>query len=204
MDRLRMLVATHNEGKFHEIAMLLEGHGLELLSTSQFPIPEPLESGHTFSENAAIKALSAARYSQLPSIADDCGIEIDSLGGIPGVLSKRFAEDCGSWEGAMETLTSRLKGRHSMAKFCCGLAVAWPDGEYVSVTARVKGEFVAPRGIMGSGYDPCFLPEDGLLTYGEMTSSHRNRHNHRAEAFSKLSPLVDWENLRMGEKSLGC
>ena len=188
----RLIVATHNVGKLKEITGLLEGYDLEILSASEASIPEPVESGITFRENAVIKAINAATLGKLPSIADDCGMKIAALGNQPGVASRRFAEQIGSWEAAMRVLDERLQGKETKASFHCALALAWPDGSVVSVEACIEGEFVSPRGSSGAGFDPCFRPLGSQKTYGEMTPLNRNRINHRAQAFSNLTEMVDW------------
>ena len=129
------------------------------------------------------------------SIADDCGLEVVSLNNRPGLFSKRFALQKGSWQQAMYHLNKEVHGKPRTAYMCCALAMAWPDGRTVVKTHRVKGTLVMPRGSLGFGFDPCFLPSGSIQTYGEMTALHRDSINHRAGAFHNLQPCVDWSNL---------
>ena len=188
----RLVIATHNDGKLKEISALFSGLSLRLVSASDAEIPEPIETGASFIENAELKARYAAAHSGLPSLADDCGMSVSALGGEPGVYSKRFAMHAGSWEAAIQQLIHRLQGLPSTASFHCGLALAWPDGRMVSVEAAIEGRVVSPRGVFGAGFDPCFLPLSFSKTYGEMLPEQRDTINHRALAFRKLTEKVDW------------
>ena len=172
----RLLVATHNQGKLDEIAALLDGRGIEVLSAKSLNLPEPEETENTFIGNARIKAHAGAAASGLPALADDSGICVDALGGAPGVYTADWAETPTgrdfvmamnrTW-GELEALNSPLP---RLAQFCCTLVMAWPDGHDEIFEGVMPGRLVWPmRGNTGHGYDPIFQPEGSDLTFAEMT-----------------------------------
>jgi XTP/dITP diphosphohydrolase len=193
-----ILVATHNAGKLEEIAALLDPFGIEVTSAAAHGLPEPEETGTTFVENARIKAHAAAKATGLPALADDSGIEIDALGGAPGVYTADWAEtpqgrdfvlamtrahDAILRSGAAEPWTAR---------FCCTLVLAWPDGHDEVFPGVMEGRIVWPmRGEQGHGYDPVFEPSGHDQTFGEMDRWQKNRISHRADAFAKLVSIFD-------------
>jgi XTP/dITP diphosphohydrolase len=189
----RLLVATHNRGKLAEIAELLAGFPLEVVSAGELGLPEPAETEESFVGNARIKAHAAARAGGLPALADDSGIEVDALGGAPGVHTADWAEGPGGRDfvRAMtrthdELLRSGAPEPWS-ARFRCTLVLAWPDGEDEVYEGRAEGRCVWPmRGDRGHGYDPMFLPDGHDLTFGQMAPEAKNRISHRAEAFARL------------------
>ena len=188
-----LLIATHNQGKLDEIAHLLGPLGITVTSAKALDLPEPEETGTTFVENARIKAHAGARATGLPALADDSGIEIDALGGAPGVYTADWAEtpDGRDFIMAMTTthqklLETGLPGPHR-ARFCCTLVLAWPDGEDAVFPGVMEGQIVWPmRGDQGHGYDPIFQPEGYVRTFGEMDRWEKNKISHRADAFRKL------------------
>ena len=165
MAQSALLIASHNTGKVRELASLLASKRIQLLFPENVHFPEPEENGQSYEENAIIKAVSASRFTMKAAIADDCGMEISGLGNMPGHHSKRYAFEFGSWHLAMKEFYRLLGGRESVSTFHCGLALAWPTGRFVSVTATVTGVFVAPRGELGFGYDPCFLPTGSTMIF---------------------------------------
>jgi XTP/dITP diphosphohydrolase len=195
-----LVCATHNAGKAVEIAALLEGR-FTVLSAAELGLPEPEETEQTFVGNAVLKARTAAEASGKICIADDSGLEVRGLGGAPGVLSARWAEDESGRRDfgyAMRRVESELlaKGSHDRAaRFYCALAVAWPEGEHagacVVVEGHVNGALVFPgRGARGFGYDPIFLPEGGSETFGEMDAAAKHAISHRADAFARLKAIL--------------
>jgi XTP/dITP diphosphohydrolase len=189
----RLLVASHNRGKIEEIADLLAPHGVAVTSAAEFGLPEPAETGSTFAENARIKAHAAARATGLPALSDDSGIEVEALGGAPGVHTADWAETPAgrdfvmamtrTWE-ALERIAAPEPRR---AAFVCTLCLAWPDGSDALFEGRIPGRIVWPmRGDQGHGYDPIFEPEGYRLTFGEMDRWEKNRISHRARAFEKF------------------
>jgi XTP/dITP diphosphohydrolase len=193
----KLLVATHNRGKLEEIAHLLEPFGISVSSAAEHGLPEPEETGTTFVENARIKAHAAARATGLPALADDSGIEIDALGGAPGVYTADWAETPAGRDFAMamrrahDELEAVGAPHPRTARFCCTLVLAWPDGHDEVFPGTVEGRVVWPmRGEQGHGYDPVFQPDGYDITFGEMDRWEKNRISHRADAFAKLVAVL--------------
>ncbi|WP_375260292.1 RdgB/HAM1 family non-canonical purine NTP pyrophosphatase [Palleronia sp.] len=189
----RLIVATHNAGKLAEIRDLLSPYGLEITSNADHGLPEPIEDGDTFVENARIKAHAAAKATGMPALADDSGIEIDALNGAPGVHTADWAETPRGRDFVMamkrvhNALVETGAEEPWRARFCCTLVLAWPDGEDMVFPGKMEGRIVWPmRGEQGHGYDPIFLPEGYEQTFGEMDRWEKNRISHRADAFAKL------------------
>ncbi|WP_071674260.1 RdgB/HAM1 family non-canonical purine NTP pyrophosphatase [Nioella nitratireducens] len=188
-----LLVATHNQGKLEEIAHLLEPLGISVTSAKAHDLPEPEETGTTFVENARIKAHAAAKATGLPALADDSGIEIDALGGAPGVYTADWAETPSGRDFIMamnkthkELEKTGTPAPHT-ARFCCTLVLAWPDGHDEVFPGVMEGQVVWPmRGDQGHGYDPIFQPQGYQITFGEMDRWEKNKISHRADAFRKL------------------
>ena len=192
-DGKALVVATHNTGKLAEIAALLAPYGITLSSNADHGLPEPAETETSFVGNARIKAHAAAQATGLPALADDSGIEVAALGGAPGVQTADWAETgAGRDFGlAMDRLWRALEAVKApeprRARFCCTLALAWPDGHDEVFTGEMPGRIVWPmRGEQGHGYDPIFQPDGFDLTFGEMDRWHKNRISHRADACAKL------------------
>lgn len=189
----RLVIATHNKGKLEEIAALLQPYGVAVTSAGELGLPEPVETGTTFVENAWLKAHAAARATGLPALADDSGIEIDALDGAPGVYTADWAETPAGRDFAlaMRTTWDRLEAAQAAfprtARFCCTLVLAWPDGHDEVFAGVMPGQIVwPPRGDQGHGYDPIFQPIGHDITFGEMDRWEKNRISHRADAFRKL------------------
>ncbi len=194
----KLVIATHNAGKLKEISALLAPYGLDCISAGALGLPEPPETGKTFVENALIKAQAAARDSGLPALADDSGLSVAALDGMPGVYTADWAErqwfegPAGrDWYMAMGKVEGRLQAIGPDADrscwFSCVLALAWPDGESVTYEGRVDGVFTwPPRGDKGFGYDPVFVPNGQHETFAEIDPDEKHRISHRANAFAKL------------------
>ena len=197
----RVVLATHNPGKLKEMRELLAPYGVELVSASELNLPEPEENGTTFEANARIKAEAAAQASKLPAFADDSGLAVDALNGDPGIHSARWAGPSKDFSRAMRVIEEKLATAEATtpmlrkAAFISVLCVAWPDGETVCFEGRVDGTLIwPPRGTAGFGYDPMFLPDGKMKTFGEMTADekhglppHGEGLSHRARAFLKLA-----------------
>jgi XTP/dITP diphosphohydrolase len=200
-----LLIATHNRGKLVEYRQLLAGLRARLLYLLDVGISaEPAESGETYAENARIKALYYARLSGLLTLADDSGLEVDALGGEPGVRSARYAGPAASDRQRYELLLSRLKDvprEQRTARFRCAVAVARPDGQVWTVEGACEGLIgYEPRGEHGFGYDPVFIfPELGA-TMAELAPEVKNRVSHRARAAERALPLL--QALLRGETPL--
>ena len=193
-----LVIATHNAGKLREIAALLAACGVECISAGSLGLPEPAETGKTFADNALIKARAAAEAAQLPALADDSGLCVEALGGAPGVYTADWAErqwfegppgrDWYMAMGKVEGLLCEL-GPHvdRSCHFACVLALAWPDGTSAVYEGRAEGTYSwPPRGTMGFGYDPVFVPRGGTQTFAELDPEEKHRISHRADAFAKL------------------
>ena len=189
-------VATHNAGKIREILDMLAPFGIAVKSAAELRLPEPEETGTTFSENAILKARAAAQASGLVALADDSGLAVDALGGAPGVYSARWAGPAKDFSVAMRKVEDALQTAGATtpekrsAHFVAVLAVAAPDGEVETFEGRVNGTIVwPPRGENGFGYDPIFQPDGHSLTFGEMSAEEKHGTgagalSHRARAFA--------------------
>lgn len=188
-----LLIATHNAGKLEEMAQLFAPLGISVKGAAAFNLPEPEETEDSFIGNARIKAHAAARATGLPALADDSGIEVDALGGAPGVRTADWAET-GNGRDFMMAMTRthnelRAAGEDApkTARFRATLVLAWPDGHDEVFEGKVEGQLVWPiRGAEGHGYDPMFQPDGYDLTFAEMPFDEKNKISHRADAFAKL------------------
>jgi len=193
-----LVIATHNAGKLKEISALLEPYGVKCISAGSLGLPEPAETGITFVQNALLKARAAAEASGLVALADDSGLSVDALDGRPGVYTADCAErqwfegDPGrDWFMAMGKVEGMLQQKEAnvdrSSAFHCVLALAWPDGEQAIYEGTAKGTLTwPPRGTLGFGYDPVFVPEGREQTFAELDPSDKHAISHRADAFGKL------------------
>jgi len=183
----RLVIASHNPGKVEEITVLLAPFAIDAVSAVALGIAEPEETGDSFEANAALKATAAAEASGLPAIADDSGLVVPALGGGPGIYSARWAGPAKDFRVAMQRVHRELADRDRSAQFVAVLALAWPDGDLELFRGEVAGKLVwPPRGERGFGYDPIFVPEGGVATFGEIDPAQKHRISHRARAFAKL------------------
>ncbi|KAF0231676.1 MAG: dITP/XTP [Beijerinckiaceae bacterium] len=198
----RIVIATHNAGKLAEMTELLAPYGLECASAGALGLPEPVENGTMYAENAAIKALAAAKATGLPALADDSGLSIDDLDGAPGLFTADWAGSPRDFGAAMARVKHELDIRGcqpegAKARFVSALVLAWPDGETLIAEGRCYGRLTfPPRGDKGFGYDPIFVPDGESRTFGEISSEEKHglrRVNgrleglsHRARAFIRL------------------
>ena len=193
-----LVIATHNAGKLKEISALLEPHGMKCLSAGSLGLPEPAETGTTFVQNALLKARAAAEASGIVALADDSGLSVAALDGRPGVYTADWAErqwfegDPGrDWYMAMGKVEGLLQEQGAdvdrSCAFHCVLALAWPDGEHAVYEGTVPGTLTwPPRGKLGFGYDPVFVPEGSEQTFAEIDPADKHAISHRADAFAKL------------------
>jgi XTP/dITP diphosphohydrolase len=190
-----LVVASHNKGKVHEIEELLAPLGFEIKGAAELGLPEPEENGASFTENALIKARSAARVSGLPSLSDDSGLCVGALDGAPGIYSARWAGEGKDFRIAMKRVEDELNGNPDRrAFFVCVLAMALPGGHEETFEGRVYGTLTfPPRGERGFGYDPIFIPEGHRFTFGEMDPAAKHAMSHRAKAFEKFSAALALE-----------
>lgn len=188
-----LLIASHNPGKVREIAALLGRYVRHFPSAAERGLDEPEETGDSFRANAELKARAAAIVAGLPSLADDSGLAVPALGGDPGIYSARWAERPGGgrhFDYAMERVHKKLEalgGADRRAYFVCALSLCWPDGHCETVEGRVDGTLVwPPRGDLGFGYDPMFVPDGHDVSFGEMAPAEKHAISHRADAFRQL------------------
>ena len=198
----KLVIASHNAGKVREIRALLAPFGIEPVSAGELDLPEPEETGTTFAENALLKAHASAQGSGLPALADDSGLCVAALGGAPGVYTADWAEkqpfEGGpgrDWYMAMGKVEGKLAelgpDTDRSAYFICTLALAWPDGHSEVFEGRVEGTLAwPPRGTLGFGYDPVFVPLGREQSFAELAPAEKHAMSHRADAFAKLVAAV--------------
>lgn len=188
----RLVIASHNQGKVNEIKALVGPFGIEAVSAGDLGLPVPEETENSFAGNAAIKALAAANASGLPALADDSGMEVAALGGRPGVHTADWAETPRrrDFYMAMERVRRELAQTGSedrSARFVCCLCLAWPDGHREVFFGAIDGALsFPPRGTMGFGFDPIFVPAGYDKTFAELDPAEKHAISHRADAFAKL------------------
>ena len=204
LDTRTIVVASHNKGKIAEIADLIGPFGFSATSAAELDFAAPDETGTTFEENAAIKALASAQASGLPALSDDSGLVIDALDGNPGVYTANWAETADGTRDfamAMQKVEDALQERGATdpsartARFVSVLCLAWPDGHTEFFRGEIEGTVAwPPRGTSGFGYDPVFQPEGYETTFGEMSAEEKHGWkpgdpqalSHRARAFKKF------------------
>lgn len=187
----RVLLATRNPGKLVELRRILQPYDIELVGTADAPAYEPgPETGATFEDNALAKAVEAVEATGLPAVADDSGLTVDALNGMPGVLSARWAGRHGDDGANLDLLLAQLAdvpdGRLGAA-FVCAAAYSLPDGRSEVVRGELRGSLVrVPRGSGGFGYDPVLVPEGTKLTTAELPPGEKDAISHRGRALRLL------------------
>jgi len=196
-----VVLATRNAAKLRELARILSaedrGAQIRLAGLDEFPgAPDVPETGASFEENALLKARAIADYTGLPAVADDSGLCVDALNGMPGVLSARWAGGHGDDQANLELVLAQVApvpDARLGAQFICAAALVAPEPrarEWV-VTGQVEGRLIrAPRGSGGFGYDPIFLPDGFGQTTAEMTAEAKDAISHRGRAFRALTPFI--------------
>jgi XTP/dITP diphosphohydrolase len=193
---VRLLIATHNPGKVREYRQLLAGLPLELTCPAQEGLDiEVAETGESFAENARLKAAAYARASGLLTLADDSGLEVNALGGEPGIRSARYAGSGASDEERYQLLLEKLRGvpwEERAAHFHCVIAVATPDGRIHTAEGTCEGIIAfAPKGEHGFGYDPVFYFQEYGKTMAELPPETKNRISHRARAAQGAREILE-------------
>ena len=190
----KVILATRNEHKLGELRAILAAAdlaGIELVGAAEFDLPDVVESGLTFAENALLKAVDASERTGLPAIADDSGICVDVLNGMPGIFSARWAGRHGQDAANLDLLlaqVSDIADEHRGAQFVCAAALARPGADHVVREGRVTGRLLRERrGEGGFGYDPVFLPDGFEQTTAELTAEQKNAISHRGRAFQALA-----------------
>lgn len=193
----RLVLATRNTHKIAELRRILHDAGtdVELLGTDAFPdLPDVAETGLTFAANALLKAHAVARATGLPAVADDSGLCVDVLGGMPGIFSARWAGRHGDDTANLELLLAQLSDiapEHRTARFTCAAALALPDGTEHVAEGHLTGTLThTPRGTNGFGYDPILHVDGDTRTAAELTADEKNAISHRGKAFRALAPTI--------------
>jgi XTP/dITP diphosphohydrolase len=194
------VLATHNKNKIEEFRTFFAPYGVQTLTLKELNIPEPEETGTTFAENAALKAIAAAQATERLAISDDSGLCVHDLDGAPGIFSARWAGPEKNFHAAAERIYKELQGRgfrdlsQCRAHFVSALVLAWPNGQTSLFEGRVWGHLTWPlRGEKGFGYDPMFVPDGSDRTFGEMSLAEKHGvplgmgTSHRAKAFMTLA-----------------
>ena len=192
---MKLVLASNNPGKLREIREIMAGSGIEVLSQREAGCDfEAEETGTTFDENARIKAMAAMRATGLPAVADDSGLEVNAMGGAPGVYSSRYCGDR-SYAETCRDIIAKIEGCPDRgARYCCAVVCCFPDGREIHCFATTDGQIAHTlRGTGGFGYDPMFLLPDGR-TMAELTDDEKNAISHRGRVFRQLM-----EKLKDGE-----
>jgi XTP/dITP diphosphohydrolase len=190
---MKIVLATRNPGKIAELRRILAG--FDIVGLEEFPsIGEIAETGVTFEENALLKAHAVAQGSGLPAVADDSGLCVDVLGGMPGVFSARWAGRHGDDQANLDLLLAQVSdvpAERLTAHFACAAALALPSGEHRVVEGTLPGRLVTtPRGTNGFGYDPILRPDGYDRTTAELAPEEKDAISHRGRAFRALAPIV--------------
>jgi XTP/dITP diphosphohydrolase len=205
VSRPHLLLASANQGKLRELRTILEGLPVELVGLAEVGLGEPPEvdeTGETFLENALLKGRAYAAWSGLAAVADDSGLEVDALGGAPGVRSARYAGAAGD-QANLDKLLAALAGvppERRTARFrCAAVLVDVEAGEWHAEAAWDGRVLDAPRGTGGFGYDPVFLPDGWELTSAEVDQATKDAASHRGQAFRALRPAIEaWARAAAG------
>jgi XTP/dITP diphosphohydrolase len=190
-----IVISSRNSQKKRELKVLLRGFGIKVLDLNDFPsAPKVRETGRTFEENAKLKAVKIAGFTGKPALADDSGLMVDVLGGLPGVRSARFAGGGADYEANNRKLLRMLSGvpkAKRKARFVSVIAVSTPEGSVNIARGECKGMITCePKGCRGFGYDPVFFYPAFCRTFAEVSASRKNSVSHRARALKKARPLI--------------
>jgi len=191
-----LVLATHNRHKLVELRAILDPHlpGLDIATSADLGVPDPVEDGVSFAENALIKARAVAAATGLPAVADDSGLAVDVLGGAPGIFSARWSGRHGDDAANLALLLAQLSDvapQHRQARFVCAAALVTPSGLEVVEQGTLEGSLaLSPRGTNGFGYDPVLVPDGERRTCAELAPEEKNAISHRGKAFRALVPAV--------------
>jgi len=187
----KILIGTHNKGKFKEISDLLPKE-IKKVSPNDLGIESPEENGKTFLANSELKANFFCNKSKLVTLSDDSGLEIDCLNGQPGIFSSRWAEQFGGFDNAMIEILNKMKvlNKGTTAQFTCSLTIQWPNGKKISEIGKIKGNISSKKGNNGFGYDPIFVPDGHHKTFAEMNYKEKLLIDHRHIAYKKLEEKI--------------
>jgi XTP/dITP diphosphohydrolase len=187
---MKVVLATRNQGKIVELRRILKD--IDVVGLEEFPdAPDVPETELTFAGNALLKARAIAAHTGLPAVADDSGLCVDALGGMPGVFSARWSGRHGDDEANLDLLLGQLSDvapEHRGARFVCVAAIAWPSGAEDTVEGHLMGHVIGERrGTNGFGYDPIFVPDEETRTTAELSPEEKDAISHRGKAFRALA-----------------
>ena len=190
---LNLFVGSNNRGKIKEIRDLLPKK-VEILTPNDLNLKSPKENGKNFNENSFIKAKFFSKKSNMICLADDSGLEIDSLNRLPGIYSARWGGKKSNFNLAIKKVYKELKKKNlnwyktkTSARFICSLTIYWPDNKYITVNGKIEGTISRfKKGNNGFGYDPIFIPLNKKITFGQMKPKEKYKIDHRIRAFRKI------------------
>ena len=191
---MKFVLATHNPGKLKEMADILSGLGVEVVSPADVGISVDVEeTGTTFAENAMLKAKAICALAKLPAIADDSGLCVDALNGAPGVYSARYGGEGLDDKGRYALLLQNLRGQTTRAAhFTCSIACAFPTGDTITAEGQAPGTIAfAPMGENGFGYDPVFFVPEKAKTFAQLTQEEKAEISHRGKALREFSEKLE-------------
>ena len=190
---LNLFIGSNNQGKIKEIRDLLPKR-VQILTPKHFNLKSPKETGTTFKENSFLKAKFFSKKTKMICLADDSGLEIDSLNRSPGIYSARWGGKRGNFNLAIKRVYRELKKKNKIwyktkqtARFVCALTIYWPKNKFVTVIGKVEGTISRfKKGKNGFGYDPIFIPLNKKLTFSQMNPKVKYKIDHRAKAYKKI------------------
>jgi XTP/dITP diphosphohydrolase len=189
----KIIIATTNSGKLREIKRIFSDSSMKILSLSDFPnFPEIIEDGNSFEENAEKKARLVYEITGIPALGDDSGLDVEQLGGAPGIYSARYSGEGATYESNNKKLLKELEKYPlpHLAKFVC-VAVYYNGKEKIVKRGEIMGQIISsPKGTNGFGYDPIFIPDGFNITFAELNIDEKNRISHRAKAFTEMKNIL--------------
>ena len=187
----KILIGTHNMGKFREISDLLPPEIVKI-SPNSLKIESPDETGKTFSDNSLLKAKFFCEKSKLVTLSDDSGLEIECLNNQPGIYSARWAEQFGGFDNAMNEILKKVRetNKGTKARFISSLTIYWQNKKFITEVGKIEGNISEKKGLNGFGYDPIFIPDGYSQTFAEMDYKKKLLIDHRYIAYKKLEGKI--------------
>ena len=187
----KILIGTHNAGKFREISDLLPPEIVKI-SPNSLKIESPDETGKTFSDNTLLKAKFFCEKSKLVTLSDDSGLEIECLNNQPGIYSARWAEQFGGFDNAMNEILKKVRetNKGTKARFISSLTIYWENKKFITEVGKIEGNISEKKGLNGFGYDPIFIPDGYSQTFAEMDYKKKLLIDHRYIAYKKLEKKI--------------
>ena len=187
----KILIGTHNKGKFREISDLLPSE-VNKISPNSLNIKSPNETGKTFADNSLLKAKYFYEKSKIVTLSDDSGLEIECLNNQPGIYSARWAKDFGGFDNAMTEILKKIKkiNKGTRARFISSLTIYWDNKKFITEVGKIEGNITEKKGLNGFGYDPIFVPNGYTKTFAEMDYRKKLLIDHRYIAYKKLEEKI--------------